>query len=566
MPTFTIDGKTVPFEPGDTILRAAYRAGIDIPYYCWHPGLSVAANCRMCLVEILPPPGRKPMMLDVLELDPSTGQYVKVQKPKLQPACQVPASENLQVLSDTSPHVLRARHAVQELLLLNHPVDCPICDQAGNCKLQDYWMKHMKSSKRMCDEPVHKPKAVSFGPTIIYDAERCILCTRCVRFCREVAKDPVLSLRERGNVNEINLSPGRQLDHPYSLMVEQVCPVGAMTSKDFRFKARVWFLRSAKVVCQGCATGCNAWLDYDPRCQKAYRHRPRCNEKVNGHWMCDEGMLSYRTIEERRVTEAKSGSKACGVDGVIAKIAAMFKQLAVDKVAVVLSASHSCEDNFALARFGVSAGVSKWFIAAKPDGEGDQVLRHRDKNSNRRGVELVAEALGISLEPVERLTDALTDGVSVVMWLGDEGTLSGTLPKTLATNATLVVLASQSSAVTERASVLVPTSGWAEASGVYVNHAGLGQASEAALLPRGEAQPAWRVVGRLAAELGHAKRWTKLAQLRGLMQEAEVLANVLVQAGVVEQAKQAASDVAASQAPIGNNPEVAQAVAAPQGG
>jgi NADH-quinone oxidoreductase subunit G len=281
MPTFKLDGRIVPFEQGDTIIRAAHRAGVDIPHYCWHPGLSVAANCRMCLVEVAPPPGRPALMLNVLDWDAERNAYVDSRKPKLQPACQMQVADGMEVLSETSEHVEQARSAVQELLLLNHPVDCPICDQAGECRLQDYWLEHQGSKKRMDGEPVHKPKAVSFGPTIVYDAERCIVCTRCVRFCEEIAQDPVLDIRERGNLNEVVLAPGRELDHAYTLMTEYVCPVGALTAKDFRFKARVWFLRSARTVCQGCATGCNAFLDYDPRTQEVYRHRPRENEAVN---------------------------------------------------------------------------------------------------------------------------------------------------------------------------------------------------------------------------------------------------------------------------------------------
>ncbi len=214
------------------------------------------------------------------------------------------AAEGMEVAADTSEHVVRARHDVQEYLLLNHPVDCPICDQSGECSLQDYWLAYMKTQKRMRDEPVHKPKGVVFGPTIVYDGERCVMCTRCVRFMAEVAKDPVLDMRERGNLNEIVVSPGRQLDGHYTFMTEHVCPVGALTTKDFRFKARVWFLRTAKSVCQGCATGCNAHLDYDPRYNKAYRYRPRDNEAVNKYWMCDEGMLSYKEAHEGRLLEA----------------------------------------------------------------------------------------------------------------------------------------------------------------------------------------------------------------------------------------------------------------------
>ena len=194
MPTFKLDGKPIPFEPGDTIIKAAWRQGIEIPHYCWHPGLSSPANCRMCLVEIAPKPGARAMMLDVLEWDAKVGDYRPVQKPKLQPSCYTPAAEGMEVLGDTSDHVVRARRDVQEFLLLNHPVDCPICDQSGECKLQDYWLEHGQYQKRMRDEPVHKPKGVVFGPTIVYDAERCVMCTRCVRFMAEVAKDPVLGL------------------------------------------------------------------------------------------------------------------------------------------------------------------------------------------------------------------------------------------------------------------------------------------------------------------------------------------------------------------------------------
>ena len=212
MPTFKFDGREVAFEPGETIIEATSRRGIDIPHYCWHPGLTVAANCRMCLVEVEPPPGRPPLLLDVLRWDPEQRQYVAEQKPKLMPACQLQVAEGMVVWSDQSEHVRKARAAVQEMLLLNHPVDCPVCDQAGECRLQDYWQEHQQSAKRMLDPPIHKPKATRFGPNIVYDGERCILCTRCVRFCEEVAGDPVLSKRERGNLSEITVSQGRQLD------------------------------------------------------------------------------------------------------------------------------------------------------------------------------------------------------------------------------------------------------------------------------------------------------------------------------------------------------------------
>src|SRR6187551_1439464 len=325
MPTFKLDGLDVPFEPGDTIIRAAHRVGVDVPHYCWHPGLSVAANCRMCLVELMPPPGRPAMMLDVLAWDDLHQTYVPQKKPKLQPACQQAAADGMVVKSQTSEHAVRARSAVQELLLLNHPVDCPICDQAGECRLQDYWLEHGTRKKRMLDERVHKPKAVVLGPTIVYDAERCIVCTRCVRFVEEVAKDPCLDKRERGNLSEIVLSPGRKLDNAYTLMTEYVCPVGALTAQDFRFKARVWFLRSERSVCVGCATGCNSFADFDPRDQKVYRYRPRENMQVNRYWMCDEGMLDYQRIHQGRVETALVSGKPVARDKAIQKAAKLLQ-------------------------------------------------------------------------------------------------------------------------------------------------------------------------------------------------------------------------------------------------
>jgi NADH-quinone oxidoreductase subunit G len=183
----------------------------------------------------------------------------------------------------------------------------------------------------MNDEPVHKPKAVVFGPTIVYDAERCIVCTRCIRFVDEVAKDPVLALRERGNLNEVVVAPGRQLDNPYTLMTEYVCPVGALTAVDFRFKARVWFLRSARTVCQGCATGCNAFLDYDPRDGKVHRHRPRENMAVNKYWMCDEGMLDYHRVEAKRVLRASVDKEGSTVGAALDRAAKSLKGIAPER-------------------------------------------------------------------------------------------------------------------------------------------------------------------------------------------------------------------------------------------
>lgn len=515
MATFLLDGREVPFEPGDTIIRAAHRAGVDIPHYCWHPGLSVAANCRMCLVEVAPPPGRRPLMLNVLRWDAAQQAYVDEQKPKLQPACQLPVTAGMDVRSDSSEHVLRARRAVQELLLLNHPVDCPICDQAGECRLQDYWLEHQATKKRMRDEPVHKPKAVPFSDTIVYDAERCIVCTRCVRVSAELAKDPVLSIRERGNLNEVVLAPGRKLDHAYSLMTEYVCPVGALTAQDFRFKARVWFLRQAKTVCQGCATGCNAYLDFDPRNQTVYRHRPRENHAVNQYWMCDEGMLSYRRVHEERALRPLVKGKARDLTNAVEEAAQRLEKAKVrGKLAVLLSAQHSQEDNFAVLELGRRLGAQAFFVAGRAAGVGDDVLRHADKNPNTAGVARLPEPVA----PVEQLANELQEGAYSDLLILGSALPDDALARPMGTPKVRIVLATHSTSLTAQASVVLPACTWAEAEGTFVNVQGMAQTSERAIQPQGDAQPAWKLVAALAAALGlEGFAWKKVRDVRAAM-------------------------------------------------
>jgi NADH-quinone oxidoreductase subunit G len=519
--TIKIDGREIPFEAGDTIIRAAHRHGIDIPHYCWHPGLSVAANCRMCLVEILPPPGRPAMELDILRWDDKIGDYVPAKKPKLQPACQQSCAAGMEVLSADSANVSEARSAVQELLLLNHPVDCPICDQAGECRLQDYWLEHQRSGKRMRQEIVHKPKGVVFGPTIVYDAERCIVCTRCVRVSTELAQDPVLSIRERGNLGEVVVSPGRQLDHDYTLMTENVCPVGALTSTDFRFKARVWFLRNTRTVCQGCATGCNAYLDYDPRNNTPYRHRPRENMQVNKYWMCDEGMLSYKRAIENRFLHALVGREDATIVEALEAAKSQLKGHETDasKVAVILSAQHSNEDNFALASFAKSVlGVGDFFVTGKPLGKGDDILMSEDKNPNTRGVMQICSTT--PPRPLADLTKAIEEGkFSYAIALGSDVEVETQhVLAALGKLRGLVTIAAHDGPLVRAAHVALPACVWAEADGTYVNRQGIPQKSERALRPRGDARPGWELVAKLARALGYAVPWTKLSDVHRAME------------------------------------------------
>jgi NADH-quinone oxidoreductase subunit G len=513
MPKFTLDGKEIPFEPGETVMQAAWREGIEIPHYCWHPGLSVAANCRMCLVHV--ESGRQ-MAMPQLVWDESKGEYIPATKPKLQPACQLAAAEDM-VVSSTNDEVQKAQASVQEFLLLNHPVDCPICDQAGECKLQDYYYEHQGTLKRKLTEPVHKPKGVRFGPTIVYDAERCIMCTRCIRVCDEVAKDHVLDMRERGNKNEIVLAPGRQLDHKYTLMTEHVCPVGALTSRDFRFKARVWFLKSGEGICTGCATGCNTHVDYDPRYGKVYRLRPRANEDVNQFWMCDDGMMTYARQSTDRLLMPTRGRGDARVpvaeDEVIAVAAQALRGVDPAKLAFVLSAQHTTEDNLALAKLARAIGGERLYLAALGGWEGDDILRSDDNNPNRAGAQRAAG--GTELKSVADLVAEVrkgeVEGVMMLGWASAEN-LEDLAP--LASLDAAVALSSHVGALPAVAAIAIPVADTFEIDGSFVNSKGMTQHFSAALPAPADIAPAWKAVADLAASLGHDLGFTSLEGLR----------------------------------------------------
>jgi NADH-quinone oxidoreductase subunit G len=513
MPSFKLDGKEVPFTKGDTIIRAAWREGVDVPHYCWHPGLSVAANCRMCLVEIK---SARPMMMPVLKWDAGKNGWVPDTKPKLQPACQIEITEGMEV-STQSDEVKQAHKAVQEFLLLNHPVDCPICDQAGECKLQDYWLEHQSTPKRKRTEPVHKVKGVRFGPTIVYDAERCVMCTRCIRFCDEVVGDHVLDMRQRGNQNEIILAPGRQLDHKYSLMTEHVCPVGALTSRDFRFKARVWFLKSQPGVCVGCATGCNTHVDFDPRTDRVYRLRPRDNEAVNKFWMCDDGMMTYREIHEGRALVALAGRGSARdeitLEGGLELAAEAAKKAATKKAAVVLSARASTEDNAALVRFAKDVlKTERFYLAANGGWQGDKILRSSDNNPNRLGAEKAAGGKLKSL--ADLVSDAEHGEIDSVFALGHVAAESEEDLARLSRLDAFVCFASNVGVLTSTASLVVPVASWAETSGTFVNEKGQAQAFKRAVRAPGQIAPAWQTLGEVAKRAGAAWPFANLEDVR----------------------------------------------------
>jgi NADH-quinone oxidoreductase subunit G len=363
---------------------------------------------------------------------------------------------------------------------------------------------------------------VRFGETIVYDAERCIMCTRCVRFCDEVVGDHVLDMRERGNRNEICLSPGRTLDHDYTLMTEHVCPVGALTSKDFRFKARVWFLKSAPSVCTGCATGCNTYVDFDPRYQRVQRLRPRDNPDVNKFWMCDDGMLSYHRYHEDRLVTGRvrvaGAVREVSRGEAIAAGADALKN--AKKLAVVLSAQHSSEDNFVVLKVARDLlGARKVYLAAldpqKSGWHGDEILKNADNNPNRAGALKVAGA--DQLEGTAALAKAIQAGeVDGVLSLGFAAAESVEELGALLT-VPHVSLAANVGPLPQVASVVIPVATVAESSGTLVNAKGRAQTFHRAVQAPAGITTGWETAADLGRALGHELSLRKLPEVRAAM-------------------------------------------------
>ena len=486
MPTLEIDGQTVTVDDGLNVIQAAERLGIEIPHYCYHPGLSIAGNCRMCLIEI-------------------------EKAPKLQIACNTRVAEGM-VVHTQSDRVKQVRAAVLEFLLINHPIDCPICDQAGECKLQDYYMDYDRQPSRFpLEDKVHKSKALDVGPLIMLDQERCILCTRCTRFLEEVTKTQELGVFERGDHCMIDLFPGRRLENAYSGNVADICPVGALTNKDFRFRARVWYLEHTPSVCAACATGCN--IDIHHRRGEMFRFRPRHNPDVNQYWMCDEGRLSYKRYQgEGRllqpVVRDGDGWAVRTWEAARGEVVARLRDIALREpagsIAGIASAQATNEELFLFNRLlrevlhGRAAGLS-WSPA---DASGDDFLIDRDKNPNTAGLQLLTVDGG-DLEAV--LGDARAGRIKALVLLRTD--LAGARGDALITALGdavdyVVALDTHFSPTAEIADVLLPIATFAETDGTFVNRQRRVQRIREAIRPPVQARAGWQVLSDLLADLG----------------------------------------------------------------
>ncbi len=470
MPTIKIDGKEITVEPGTLVIEAARRLGSDIPHFCYHPKLSISGNCRMCLVEV-----------------------EKMPKPQI--SCNLVATDGMVVYTQ-SENAKKWRKNVLEFILVNHPIDCPVCDQAGECKLQNYYLSESVKGSQFDEEKVHKSKRFPLGPQVVLDDERCIMCSRCVRFWDEITKTSELGFIQRADHVELRPFPGKQLDNAYSINTVDICPVGALTSEDFRFKKRVWFLKSADSICTGCSTGCNIKLQSDHG--GVYRYLPRENEAVNQCWLCDEGRLSYKEINShQRVLSAQRKRdekfETLTSPQAISEIAAALQKIGVDEVLSIGNAQSSNENNFALRKFTEKIAPKAKLVYAKKEVEKathDDFLIKADKNPNTRGV------VHLGFDELHEVK-----APEVVIILGELSEKQR--QKVFAEEPELViVLATHMNSTTEETDYVLPVTMFAEEEGSFTNFQGRVQKFEKALAPRSQMQPAWKWLNELSKKLG----------------------------------------------------------------
>jgi NADH-quinone oxidoreductase subunit G len=507
-----ISGRPIP----TTMIQACELAKVDVPHYCYHPKLPVAGNCRMCLVEFGTPmlgPDRK----SILNPDGSL-KIVKSPRPAI--ACATPISPGMEIYTNT-PGVKQMREGVLEFLLINHPLDCPICDQAGECKLQEYSVDYGQSASRFVEPKVHKPKAVDLGPRIVLDDERCILCTRCIRFTRDIAGDDALGIVNRGSYSTLTAYPGKIFDNNYTLNTVDICPVGALTSKDFRFQMRVWFLKETKSICTSCATGCN--IIVGSREEKVYRYTPRENDAVNACWMCDYGRLNYKWIGRadrlkdvlvRDVGQASSLSPShkeseTGATPVLRKttwtaalseIANKLKNAPYGSVAIVASARQTNEELWLLKKLADKFGAMTDSIGRF--GEGDKLLLNADRNPNKTGARLIGicqASAGIKMMPIAQFIRA--GKIKTLIVFGEDVTKNGIAADLLGKLDTLIVSDILPNETTKLAHYLLPGCAHVEKRGTFTNTKGRVQKFVKAVEPPGDARPEWEFLHDLVCNI-----------------------------------------------------------------
>jgi NADH-quinone oxidoreductase subunit G len=488
------------FPKGTRVIEACAQVGVYVPRYCYHQKLSSPGNCRMCLIEMGMPrmgPDRKPDL-------GADGKPMINWMPRPQICCAQDVAEGMGVRTN-SPLAQECRKGVMEFLLINHPLDCPICDQAGECELQEFSVEYGAAGSRFLENKVKKPKNVELGPRVTLDDERCILCSRCIRFCNEIAKDDVLGFVDRGSHTVLTAHPGKRLENNYSLNTVDICPVGALTSTDFRFKMRVWFLKETKSICTSCATGCNTIIG--SREDIVYRQTPRENDHVNSCWMCDYGRLNFKYLEaENRLLEPQTlnGNRLGPADwkDAIAQAALQLRQFSGFNIAIVASGRMTNEELWLTRKIGDLLGV-RYIDIVPRFGEGDDILLSRIRNPNTIGARLI---LGLDGEPGARLhaiADDLKSGdIRALVALGENPINCGIAVEQLVSLPAFIAMDILSNAATEHATVVLPASGFAEKRGSMINGDGRLQRLNRAVRPPGNARDDWEILRDLLQALG----------------------------------------------------------------
>jgi NADH-quinone oxidoreductase subunit G len=454
----------------------------------------------MCLIEMGFPrlgPDRKP------ELGPDNEPIINWM-PRPQISCAQDIAEGMGVRTN-SPLVKECQRGVMEFLLINHPLDCPICDQAGECRLQEFSVDFGTSKSRFLENKVKKPKNVVLGPRVTLDDERCILCSRCIRFCQEIANDDVLGFVDRGSYTVLTAYPGKRLENNYSLNTVDICPVGALTSTDFRFKMRVWFLKETKSICTSCATGCNTIIG--TREDVIYRQTPRENDHVNSCWMCDYGRLNFKYLEsENRLLEPQILSQGqltyTDWSTAIAQAALQLKQFSGPEIAIVASGRMTNEELWLTAQLAKSLDP-QWIDIVPRREAGDNILLSEDRNPNTNGARLI---LGSKSEPGAKLlaiSEAVKSGkIKALLLLKENAMHLGVPVEQLAQLPVLIMMNVLSSEATEKATVVLPACGFAEKRGSMINGKGRLQRLNRAVRPPGNARDDWEILRDLLQAVG----------------------------------------------------------------
>ena len=486
-----INGVWRQFPKGTRLIEACEQAGGYVPRYCYHKKLSSPGNCRMCLIEMgMPKMGadRKP------ELG-HDGKPLINWMPRPQISCATDVAEGMGVRTN-SPMVDECRRGVMEFLLINHPLDCPICDQAGECRLQEFSVEYGRQDSRFLENKVKKPKNVELGPRVTLDDERCILCSRCIRFSKEIAKDDVLGFIDRGSHTVLTAHPGKRLENNYSLNTVDICPVGALTSSDFRFKMRVWFLKETKSFCTSCATGCNTVIG--TREDVIYRQTPRENDAVNSCWMCDYGRLNFGYLQsDRRLLDPlvrQDGKlQPTSWKHALESVAAQLRSFRGSQIAILASGRMTNEEMWLASRIANSLSVNLIDIVPRL-GPGDDILLSEDRNPNTNGARLMRIASD-SGAVLQQIRGGIGSGqVQALISLGENPLHCGINADQLARLPVYIVMGLLANDAIPFASTLLPSLGFAEKRGSMINGKGRLQRLNPAVRGPGQARDDWEIL------------------------------------------------------------------------